>query len=254
MANYECVDTVRALIPAEVNRLTAVQLKCALKTILANQQDTNGPTNAVLLEELQHIRQELATINEMKKEIGSLQLRLDDAYKIINQQNWFLESLDAKERVRNIVITGVKEEEDNLGRNDSGKVKSVLEAAGYTNPFNVNRWVIKRLGKPNDRRKRPIHIALESQDERNKILQVAKNLKDKGGDFARVYLKKDIHPASRKEMMRLKNREREEKQKTDNQGVDIRYDWHNRVLLRDGVVIDRYFPNFAMGGGGQRQN
>ena len=74
MANYECLDIVRALIPAEVNRLTAAQLKCALKTILANQQNTDGPTNAVLLEELKHIRQEMATISEMKREIGSFSL------------------------------------------------------------------------------------------------------------------------------------------------------------------------------------
>ena len=83
---------------------------------------------------------------------------------------------------------------------------------------------------------------------------MAKNLKGKGGDFTCVFIKKDIHPASRKEMMRLRNREKEERQKPDNQGVDITYDWQNRVLLRDGVVIDRYFPNFATGGGGRRQS
>lgn len=112
---------------------------------------------------------------------------------------------------------------------------------------NLDMWIVKRLGQPDDRRKRPMHVKVESQDQRNKILQVAKNLKEKG-EFARVFIKKDIHPASRKELMRLRNREREEREKPDNQGVQIVYDWRNRVLVRDGVVIDRYFPNFATGG------
>ena len=150
MANFESVDIVRALNPAEVNKLTAAQVKLALKTLLVNPQNTDEPTNSVLLDELKLIREELEIVKEMKKEIRVLHTRLDDAYRVINQQNWFLESLDAKERVRNIVITGVKEEEDNLGRSDSGKMKSILEAAGYTGPINADRWIIKRLGKPDD--------------------------------------------------------------------------------------------------------
>ena len=47
-------------------------------------------------------------------------------------------------------------------------------------------------------------------------------------------------------MTRLWTRENEERQKPDNQRVEITYDWRRRVLLRDGVVIDKYFPNFGM--------
>ena len=53
-------------------------------------------------------------------------------------------------------------------------------------------------------------------------------------------------------MTRLRNREKEEKEKPENAGVNIEYDWRNRVLLRDGEVIDRYFPNFSMGGGARQ--
>lgn len=135
MANYECLETVRALSTTEINRLTAAQVKCALKTMLTGQQQQAGePTNSVLLDELKSIKLELAAVKEMKKEIDSLHTRLDDAYKIINQQNWFMESLDAKERVRNLVITGVKEEGDNLGGSDREKIRSILDAAGYSQP------------------------------------------------------------------------------------------------------------------------
>lgn len=89
-------------------------------------------------------------------------------------------------------------------------------------------------------------MTLENQDQRNDILRVAKNLKERGGVFTRIYVKKDIHPATRRDMARLRTRENEERQKPDNQGVEITFDWRRRVLLRDGVVIDGYLPNFGM--------
>lgn len=252
MASYDNVDSVKALSATEINRLTAAQLKCALRTIVAHQPDEGQPSNSELLEEIRNIREDLAVMKEMKKEIESLSTRLDEAYKIIHQQNRFLESLDAKERVRNVVITGVSEGEDDLGSTDGEKIKTVLEAAGYAGPIRTEVWVTKRLGQPDERRKRPIHVTLESQDQRSGILRVAKNLKGNGGEFARIYVKKDVHPAARREMARLRTREDEEKRKPDNQGVEIRYDWQRRALLRDGVVIDRYFPNFGMERSGMR--
>ena len=256
MANYESLEVVRALTSTDVNRLPAAQVKCALKTLLAGQHQADEPTNSELLGELRSIREDLAAIKEIKEEIKSLHIRLDDAYRIINQQNYFLESLDAKERVRNLVVTGVKEEADSLGRTDEEKVKSIIEAAGYTDTINPETWTVRRLGQPDDRRKRTLHVQVENQGQRNAILRMAmaRNLKEKGDKFTRVFIKKDIHPASRREMMRLKNRQREEKEKPDNQGVQIEYDWHDRVLLRDGVVINKYFPNFAMVGRTGRQN
>ena len=57
-------------------------------------------------------------------------------------------------------------------------------------------------------------------------------------------MKKDQHPAIRKEAARLRAREKEEKEKPENVGADIVYDWKNRVLVRNGNVIDKFSPNF----------
>ena len=58
-------------------------------------------------------------------------------------------------------------------------------------------------------------------------------------------LHKERCPSSYQEReRRLRAREREEKEKPDNAGVNIVYDWKRRVLLRDGVIIDRYSPRF----------
>ncbi|KAK4299838.1 hypothetical protein Pmani_027910 [Petrolisthes manimaculis] len=45
-------------------------------------------------------------------------------------------------------------------------------------------------------------------------------------------------------MARLRQREREEKEKPENAGVSIRYDWKDRVLYRDEEIIDKYSTNF----------
>ena len=113
MASYDNVDTVKALSATEINKLTAAQLKCALRTIVSHQPDEEQPPNSELLEEIRNVREDLAAMKEMKNKIESLNARLDDAYMIIHQQNRFLEYLDAKDRVRNLVITGVSEDDDN---------------------------------------------------------------------------------------------------------------------------------------------
>ena len=87
---------------------------------------------------------------------------------------------------------------------------------------------------------------LDSQTQRDSILRMAKNLKNAGFSLSRIYVKKDVHPAVRKEAARLRHKEREEKDKSENVGVNIVYDWKNRVMLRDGVVIDRFTPNFFL--------
>ena len=69
-------------------------------------------------------------------------------------------------------------------------------------------------------------------------------MKEKREPFNKIYIKKDVHPAVRKENNRLRSREKEEKDKPENVGINFDYDWKNRALLRDGVEIDRYSPQF----------
>ena len=75
-------------------------------------------------------------------------------------------------------------------------------------------------------------------------MEKAKNLKGKPEPLSSIYVKKDIHPAVRKELGRLRKRERDEKERPENQGANILYDKERRVLVRDGLVIDRYAPSY----------
>lgn len=243
MADFDDAEIVRELGSNEINRMTNPQLKRAL-TALLNSERSEDPPNAVLLNELRSLREEIAEVKELKKEVQRLSEGLDNAFKIIHNQQLYLEALDNKERRCNLVITGLSEDPDETGETDSEKVVKVLQTAGYAETMDPERWEMKRLGQVNDRRRRPLLIKVENQMKRDGLLRVARNLKESREPFSTVYMKKDTHPAVRKEYARLRKREQEEREKPVNAGATISYDRKNRVLLRDGVVIDKYSPQF----------
>ena len=45
-------------------------------------------------------------------------------------------------------------------------------------------------------------------------------------------------------MNRLRIKERNEKLKPENYGAEIKYDREGRVLMKDGIIIDRFCPVF----------
>ena len=198
----------------------------------------------IILQEIRNLTREAEQIKQIRKKVIELSSELKQAFSIINQQQMFLESLDARDRQRKIIITGVSEEEDNFGRDDQSKVKWILDEAGCDESFDPVNWEVRRLGHENDRRKRPIMVVVDDQRKRNAILDKAKNLKEKPEPFSSIYVKKDVHPAVRKELGRLRKREKDEKERPENQGTNIIYDKQRRVLLRDGLVIDRYAPSY----------
>lgn len=163
---------------------------------------------------------------------------------MIHQQQRFLESLDAKERQRSLIITSLPEDRDDLGATDDEKVMNVMNAVSPTEAVDRTGWIVRRLAQQNERKMTPIHVTVGDQNQRDRILHAAKKLKNAGGQMSRVYIKKDVHLAIRRETARLQKREREERQKAENAGVNITYDWKNRVLPRDGVIIDSFTPRF----------
>lgn len=239
---YDQVEDVRSLTQAQISKLTNPQLKTALLTVIS--ADNSNPSNAVLLEEIKSLKKDIDDVKNIRQEVEQLSGKLDQAYKIIHQQQMFLESLDARDRQRKMVVTGVSEDNSDLGSSDREKIKAILDKTGYTGELMIDGWDMRRLGQLNANRSRPILLVVDNQQTRNAILEKTKNLKGAGPPFSNVYIKKDVHPAVRRELNRLRRREREEREKPENQGTNIRYDSAARVLLRDGIVVDRYAPTF----------
>ena len=146
---YEDVEQVRALLPNEIDKMKNAQLKQALSTLLNTQVQVNDePSNSVILDELRSLKGAVKEMAGLKQKVDSLSSKLDDAYKIIHQQQLFLESLDGKERRRNLIMMGVSEEPDDAGSTDMDKIQHVLAAARYEGTVEPTRCSAAGQGKP----------------------------------------------------------------------------------------------------------
>ena len=238
--NLDSADNVRALSQTDINKLTNPQLKKALSLILDSQRNESNE----VLTELREIKASIQEFSAVKAEVKNLSDQLGNALQVIHQQQLFLESIENRERRCNLVITGLPEVADDVGRDDPEKLKMVLSKAKCPSDIDASSFALRRLGQPNEHQKRPLLVICNSQQQRDKIIQTANELKRAGETYTRIYIKKDIHPAVRKEIGRLRKRAKEEEEKSDNTGAIIAFDPKNRVVTRNGVVIDRFYPKF----------
>ena len=72
------------------------------------------------------------------------------------------------------------------------------------------------------------------------MLAKVPQLKQRGGAYGKIFVKKDIHPSIRNEWKRLHDAERAEKERPENAGCVIRLEPRERKLYKDGVVIDSW--------------
>ena len=139
----------------------------------------------------------------------------------------------------------MSENSDDIGADDSEKLRKVLSKAKCPANIEPTSFTLRRLGQVNpERGGRPLHIICDTQKSRDAIVATAKELKNAGAAYSRIYIKKDQHPVVRKEVGRLRKKAKDEMSKAENTGANILYDAKNRVVTRDGVIIDRFTPKF----------
>lgn len=239
---------VRAMPQTELNRLSAANAKIALKTLI---NDKNADSQKSIEDKLDRILDSLKTHGEeraeMQKDIRRLSDENTQMKAALLQHQRYLESLEAEKRASNLIITGVPEQnikyKDKTASTDQEKCNLLLTVIGTPN-LAINE--IQRLGKPpNDpQQKRAIKVTLHDPKQRNNVLEAAKKLKDIEGQIGRIFIKKDVHPLTRKELNRLRDSAKTEKEKPENAGQDVKYDHVNREVLVNGVVVDRFQPVF----------
>ena len=159
--------------------------------------------------------------------------------EIIAKQQLFLEQLDRKERECNLIILGVPEDNTTLegATTDIDKVNKVWETAGITCTFKSAR----RLGKPGGPSSRSILAEVDSRTERDTALDKAKGLKSSNKDvYKKIFIKKDVHPSVRAEWTRLHEVVKKEKERPDSTNSNIRLDFRERKVYKDGTVIDQW--------------
>ena len=214
--------------------------------------------SSIILSELRDMRQDYdehsATIEESVSSITTQcsmgSKRVDEVEKFIEKQKVTmlnmqiaLEQVFAHQRASNLIVHGVPED---TGLSDVQLVKWM-----FTLVENEKGLIsVKRLGAAQDfRNSRPLIVICESPEQRNGIVRNGKMLKDAGKkeygegiciEWNNVYVKKDVHPAIRKEWGRLRSVEKTEKEKPENSDCEIYLDHKSRQLLKDGIVIDSW--------------
>ena len=180
--------------------------------------------------------------NNHEAKLRDMQSRIDKQGEILMKQQLYLEGVDRKERETNLIVLGVPEEGVAVdgAESDNDKLDKIWEKVNDES----TRVFAKRLGNVAQHgRKRPILVRVRTRVDRDSVLSKAKDLKEAGETFKTIYIKKDVHPAVRKEWARLREAEKLEKDKPENRGTIIRLDTRERKLYKDDVVIDSWTPH-----------
>lgn len=241
------LSELRKLQRTQLTRLTKEDL---IDSILAEPERDDGLVQ-VLMEKLTALVTEVAELKKVvtspdsviNKKFIALQAQVDKQADVIVKQQRFLETLDRKEREMNLVITGVPDEHESLEgeSTDGSKLNKIWWKVGVQEDIKSHR----RLGNNNGGgRRRPILVTVANKQVRDNILEKARLLKEAGGEYTKIYIKKDVHPSVRKEWKRLHDVEKAEKERPENTGCIIHFNTRERKIYRDGVVIDAWNPEF----------
>ena len=123
---------------------------------------------------------------------------------------------------------------------DDSKLEKIWMQIGVRNVAGMHRRLGRSADDGSGRRCRPILLTLQDKTLRGRILDQAKTLKTSGDIYKKIFVKRDVHPAVRKEWQRLRDVERAEKESPGNVGCMIRLDTRERKVYKDGNVIDSW--------------
>ena len=207
----------------------------------------NGPLKMMRMfiagmEKMKALETRMSTYESESESAKSQKVEHVKIKETLELQQSMVESLDRKNRESHVIITGVKEDQSLDGAdNDEEKCKKILNKMGCPDDSTLIKSV-QRLGKA-ENKKRPILLVGNGIEWRNRLVEKSKQLKDAGNQYKEVYVKKDVHPAVRREWWRLHTVKEEEEKRPENVGHQITIDYRRRVVLKDNDVIDSLSPN-----------
>ena len=190
------------------------------------------------------IEKQESTAAEINEEVKRLKTENDKLKSIVAEQQKFMSGLDAERRKQNVIITGLEEDaplmcESGDAFSDRDKVQKVFEKIGCDDTEIVK---VVRLGQlpETGTARRPMKVILTDPEQRENVLKNSKKLKEAGDTFGKIFVKKDLDPATRKELSRLREVVKNEKAKPENAGKTVTLEGKERKVLVGGIEIDRF--------------
>lgn len=190
---------------------------------------------------------------EVEQRLQKLEKENEDMRKCAAFHQQFIESLDHRNREKDLIITGVPETgvlRDNGTEAESDEMKCQLIFGKVFQAVPLE--CVRRLGapdrpdgwnRPDGSAPRPLKVTLRCEADRRGILANSKKLKDahhRDNPFNKIFVKKDTHPLIRKEWSRLYEVQRNERDKPGNIGRTVIVNRKDRTVTIDNEVIDRF--------------
>ena len=249
-------EEVRSLSPAEIRKLSKDQLAFALRTLINElASETEAGPQAVQIAKIENKMDNMFAKwdrdrEAMQTEIRNLRRDNEKMAEAVAHHQKMLEIMESDKRAGNLIVTGLPEDNMEGATTDGDKIKKVMSVMQLEDVEvkSVERLGARRpagdtaaTGRPHQR---PVKVVLANNSDRQRVLDNTKKLKEAGNAMHRVYVKKDVHPLVRKELGRLREVEKRERDKPENQGRNVRYDYKERKVYVDSVVVDSYQGGF----------
>ena len=198
---------------SEIDRINKPELKRALLAVMKEGKEDPGGDREIIamlkmiLDEISLMREERKEFmneidalrkdnEELRRDYKTLEAKVEKQVEVIQVQQRFFEKLDQKERGPNLIIVGIKEDQQADGTKVT-ELLSTIDRGQGTLVANVKK--VKRIGSQDNGKIRPIQVTVASEEERNEIVRKAREFTGMGT----VRVKKDCHPAVRAEWKRL---------------------------------------------------
>ena len=254
-SNLQHAGDVKKFTDNDLNKMKKEELMTALNTLIeANRGETITLSSSAIEGKLDDLLKEFRDFKDNYKRLDSeltfLKRENANLKEAVMQHQRYLESIESEKRARNLIFLGIPEGDMTFTNNDgeavvvkedANKIREILKKI-HREDTQVED--LRRLGKPSTGRNRVVLAKLQSKEARDHILQSAPTLKSLGSGFEKIFLKKDVHPLVRKEFNRLREVERREKDKPENQGFTVTYDSGRREVIVNGRVVDYFRPSF----------
>lgn len=141
-----------------------------------------------------------------------------------------VEESEKDKRKKNIIIHGADEIGDNkeqVRNEDIGFVKEIFTKLGVT----CLPKAITRLGEPNERKKRPLKIVMNTLKEKNQIMSNLNRLKGTENEFGRISIKEDYTNHEREEIKTWVQKAKEKSASDKDYIYKVRGDLKNGLRL-----------------------
>ena len=157
---------------------------------------------------------------------------------IVSKQQRSLNTMDDEERSKNLIITGISENDivdgENVCKDDATKLRAIFGCIGSQIPEG-STWI--RIGKQKDGYHRPVKMTLRNKGERDSVKEKAKALKVSAAPWNNIYINKDLSPAVVAENNRLRLKMKKLKQLDENKDKEVKIE--KGELKVNGNVVDK---------------